>query len=367
MKKIAIITYNPPTEAGGVERFCAYLANAFSDRYEIDIFSKKDLSEKIVNLEEGIFKGKFRELSSSVLLGMFFNKKLAHYDLLITNGYNGAFIRHPKKVNVYHGNMAGHRRALQKFSSLLGNLWKIIVEILEKNSGKRSSIVCVSEQCKREIEEFYGLKADIVINNCVNVGYFKPSTMEEKLALRKGLSLPLDRPVIIFTGRLEIGKGVDILMEVIQNRKDWFFYIVCGKGNNFYESVLVNNGNVKIEKGICYNNIAERYKASDVFFLPSRYEGFELSTIEALACGLPIVGYEVGVMRELKYKYGMGNGTILSQEVHIKDVVNALETALKYSKNQEYKNRLREIAVNNFSLASFNANWNKYIEKVISK
>jgi glycosyltransferase involved in cell wall biosynthesis len=264
--------------------------------------------------------------------------------------------------------MAGYRRALVKFSTQLISSWRTVIEILERISGRNAFIVCVSEQCKKEVGKFYGLKVDTVINNCIDVEYFKPVTMEERLQIREKLNLPVNKHIIIFIARLEIGKGVDILLKVIRKkRKDWFFYVICAQGNSYYESCLINNGNVKIEKRVPYDTIAERYQASDVFFLPSRYEGFEFATIEALSCGLPIVGYEVGAMKELKYKYGVGSDTILSQESRIDNIINALEKALSYAKDQKYKDYLRNIAVDNFSLASFNTNWNKYIEEVISR
>jgi hypothetical protein len=39
--------------------------------------------------------------------------------------------------------------------------------------------------------------------------------------------------------------------------------------------------------------------ASDIFFLPSKWEGISLSIYEAMACGLPIVGANVGGQKEL--------------------------------------------------------------------
>lgn len=43
----------------------------------------------------------------------------------------------------------------------------------------------------------------------------------------------------------------------------------------------------------------EIFKKSRVLILPSYYEGYELVTIEALCCGCPVIGYNVGAIREL--------------------------------------------------------------------
>ncbi|GEM_PF-6159440 len=54
--------------------------------------------------------------------------------------------------------------------------------------------------------------------------------------------------------------------------------------------------NLSIKIGIPYAQMPDIYTACDVVYFPSRYEGFEMITLEALACGIPVVGSRVGAI-----------------------------------------------------------------------
>ncbi len=57
--------------------------------------------------------------------------------------------------------------------------------------------------------------------------------------------------------------------------------------------------NVLTSIAVPYAKMPEIFKKSRVLILPSYYEGYELVTIEALCCGCPVIGYNVGAIREL--------------------------------------------------------------------
>jgi glycosyltransferase involved in cell wall biosynthesis len=56
---------------------------------------------------------------------------------------------------------------------------------------------------------------------------------------------------------------------------------------------------VRLLGAVSNERVQELMAAADVFFLPSQWEGIALSMYEAMACGLPVVGADVGGQREL--------------------------------------------------------------------
>jgi glycosyltransferase involved in cell wall biosynthesis len=124
-----------------------------------------------------------------------------------------------------------------------------------------------------------------LIFNGVDTGLFRPAAPGEKAAARARLSLP-DAPIALFAGRFVEKKGVHLLRLSAQRRPDltWAF-----AGWGVIDPQRWGLANVRVFEGLSQDALAELYRASDVFVLPSQGEGFPLVVQEALACGLPVV------------------------------------------------------------------------------
>ena len=117
--------------------------------------------------------------------------------------------------------------------------------------------------------------------------------------------LPPDSNVIFSAGRLDYQKGFDLLIKVAERAKDqslnWQF-IIAGEGKIKQELINLSN-RASVSEMIHFigfsDEIPSLLKSSDVFVLPSRYEGMPNALLEAMACAKASVATSVNGTPEL--------------------------------------------------------------------
>jgi glycosyltransferase involved in cell wall biosynthesis len=160
----------------------------------------------------------------------------------------------------------------------------------------KMNIVCPSVWLKENISNSFLGKFDIqIIHNSIDTEIFKPA--ENKGKLRNKYDLPLDKKIIIFSASnlKDKSKGIDHIIETAKlliNKN----YLFVGLGNG----KLDETSNIKT-LGYIYDKkeLSEIYALSDIFCFASSAETFLLSAAEALSCGIPVVGFDLPVVREL--------------------------------------------------------------------
>ena len=127
-----------------------------------------------------------------------------------------------------------------------------------------------------------------LIYNGVNTDLFRKVQGTSTVAgLRAAYGLPEDRTVILFVGRFVEKKGLLIIKRMAAMRPEWI-WSVAGWGP--LDPHQWNLENVRVFTGLDDPSIAELYRCSDLFVLPSTGEGgFALAIREALASGIPVV------------------------------------------------------------------------------
>ncbi|WP_373489362.1 glycosyltransferase family 4 protein [Blastomonas sp.] len=108
---------------------------------------------------------------------------------------------------------------------------------------------------------------------------------------RRGLGLANDVPVIGFLGRLVMEKGLDVFSDSIDRmvrRQIAHQVLIVGEGpaRDWFESRLPNAVFAGFQGGA---DLGRAVASMDVFFNPSITETFGNVTLEAMACGLPVV------------------------------------------------------------------------------
>lgn len=226
------------------------------------------------------------------------------------------------------------------------NIYLFTEKHILKNSKK---IIAVSQNLKEEILKNYRILKDkiVVIPNGVDLYRFKPDPLK-RAKIRNRYNIDEDEVVLIFVGNAFILKGLDYIMDAISRMKKVKLFIVGEHYTiNLYKKNTIKAGiqNKVIFLGTVFQGIEDFYAASDIFLLPSAYEGFPLTSLEAAAAGLPIISTKIGGLNEF-VKEGINGFFVRRDSEEIREKIqilvqnknlriqmgkNARKTAKKYS------------------------------------
>ncbi len=142
----------------------------------------------------------------------------------------------------------------------------------------------------------------LALSNGIDLLQFQSPSKEAQTNLRKKYKLP-SIPIILYIGRLDKEKKVDILIESLQylKKSQPFYLILEGKGQqkeNLEEQVrkLGLQNNVSFIGYVDEHELPILYAISTVFVMPSTAELQSLVTMEAMALGLPVIGALAGAL-----------------------------------------------------------------------
>ena len=110
-----------------------------------------------------------------------------------------------------------------------------------------------------------------------------------------------DKPIVLFVGNLIKRKNVDSLLEAKKIANSDYYLVVVGDGPLFKKlTKKVEDENIRdvIFTG-SRDDVESIIPSCDVLILPSFSESFGLVLIEALACGKPVIGSDVGGISEI--------------------------------------------------------------------
>ncbi len=280
MPLAAIISPNPATSAGGVERVCALLAGVLKDG---------GWETRIVGPARGATQWQYR-LGLGFLAQSMSSAGRAREsapDLIVGNGFLGAGSRAAPRVQILHGTMVGCARALggvlSRREALRRGIGGGLAEALCARGAQLT--VCVSEAVAEEARRWYRVGEHAVIANGVDTELFAP---RDRAAARALLGLAPDRRYALFVGRFEAGKGAE--QALLGARGAGYELLVAGRGAPAEARSLGVLGPERL---------AQAYAACDCVLLPSLYEACSLVVLEAIACGRPLLTTPVGWMQTL--------------------------------------------------------------------
>jgi asparagine synthase (glutamine-hydrolysing) len=168
--------------------------------------------------------------------------------------------------------------------------------------------ISVSAVTRKRFLRWAGLRQDqgIILPNCVDLSAFTPGQKSRSLIERYGLK---DRAVLLTVGRLAVEeryKGVDEVIEVLPRlvqKIPNLVYLIVGDGadrGRLQEKArnLGMKDRVVFAGKIPESEKADHYRLADVYIMPGYGEGFGIVYLEALACGIPVIGSKTDGSRD---------------------------------------------------------------------
>lgn len=157
------------------------------------------------------------------------------------------------------------------------------------------AVLALHGEQKREIERVYGVDPGRV--QVVGTGYDRATFSREGRVLGAG-PLAEERPAeLVFVGKIARKKGVLSLLEALDLMDaptGARLRLVGGAGDEAEHALVRERAGrcrhpVELAGRLSDEDLVAAYRSSDVFVLPSFFEGLPLVTVEALACGCSVV------------------------------------------------------------------------------
>lgn len=317
--------------AGGMNVYVYNLAVSLGKLgHKVDIFTKTHSTkeQKILELNQNIrlihlpvtYKDPYLDINPYANnLTKYIRSNNLHYDVLHSHYFYSALIakvladklKIPSLVtfhttaavkNIYGGSKDKKREKSET--------------VIVRNSD---AVIASTELEKHDLMKYYYTdpKKIFVISPGVNHRIFK---YHSKISSRNKLQLPLSKKIILFVGRIDPIKGIDLLIKAVADLakkypdfENKFRVLLIGgdiKSRNFWrnQEVIKIKNLISSRKLDCcvkflgskaHNLLPFYYCAADIVVMPSFYESFGLVVLEAMACRSAVVASKVGGLKYL--------------------------------------------------------------------
>lgn len=355
--RVGIITYDfyPPIGGQGVYTYELYKYLNESDEFEVFVFSSRgnDLRNHVRIATFG--KSGIDTLVFSNIVNVNIGKWIKKYKLDLVHlqgGPGGVFLLIKPKVPVIY---TAHHLYSQQYKYLKKPIYKILMKMEKKAYENANKIIAVSTTTKKGLVDDYKINPEkvVVIHNGVDTKIFRPLNDVKKIPNS-----------ILFVGRLDKRKGVEYLIRAVKNVKDEIpdvkLYII-GDGDlkanlqKLAREEGVDNAVIFLGR-VPSDELIKWYNSVEVFVLPSKFEGFGIVCIEAMACGTPVIGARVpGIVDIIEH----GKTGLLVHPQNSKELGEAIKLILNDKKLRKKMSKECECATRKFSKI-------KIVQKIIS-
>jgi len=172
-------------------------------------------------------------------------------------------------------------------------------------AAKVQRVLAVSDTVHRycvETERLPANKVETLVNG-IDTDRFRPVPAEEREAVRRGLGLEPDQPMLLFVGRMADQKAPEAFVQIVTRLHGEDARVrgfLCGAGPRLDEirGLAEGSGGAVVHLGL-RSDVPLLLGSADLFVSTSRVEGLPLNVMEAMAAGAAIVAPDLSQIREL--------------------------------------------------------------------
>ena len=258
-----------------------------------------------------------------------------------------------KKIGELHVNRANYRNFKTEENNLLKSLFaRFWSDNLVGHLRKLDRLVVLTE---KDREAWTELEHVEVIPDPLS---FVPESVS-----------PLTEKRVIAVARYSHEKGIDLLLqawsEVEKQCADWYLDIYGDGDTTSYERLIDEFG---LDRNRCKlngrtNDVEREYCNSSLFVLSSRFEGFGMVIIEAMACGLPVVAFDCLWGPRAIIKDGVDG--ILAENGNPIALARSLISLMQDDDKRNMMSYKAQIHVRRFAIDQIALQWKQLFENII--
>lgn len=215
-------------------------------------------------------------------------------DIIHANTWSGfAFKRKkiPLVITEHHCVFDPYYKSHKSFSQHIYHTFWIRSFVL-RTFRYAKAVTTVSHYTAANLYSVFGIKSCYVIPNWIDIGVFKPP---EHSAMGQPFRL-------LYVGNLSRRKGSDLLGPIMKELGNGFIlHFTLGLRTNLKkQNVFCTEPNMKsIGRLNSVEEVIRAYHDCDALLFPSRFEGFGLAPLEAMACGKPVIASNNSALPEV--------------------------------------------------------------------
>jgi D-inositol-3-phosphate glycosyltransferase len=235
----------------------------------------------------------------------FLKKDGAKYDMIRSHYWTSALAAEQLKTHLGIPNVVTFHTLGEVKNRAMGVAEEPELRIREEKRviATADRIIAFTAEERNNLVNLYGSRPEKVhvIPGGVDLNFFYPMDKEKA---RRELHLEGYSRVLLFAGRIQPIKGLDLLLHALTQLPNGrsMRLVVSGNADKTDEMVRLNSlvSKLGIEKKVEFIGTVEHkkmplyYNAADICVVPSYHESFGLVAVESLASGTPVVASRVG-------------------------------------------------------------------------